>query len=567
MTGEERNHIISEDYIELILDYRNNPQYLEAFPGATVQVMNSMFAVVHLPVEQLNISRVGTFGYTAIPNVFGLLSEASVQASGIPELRRIPVLNLRGTGTLVAIIDTGIDYTNPVFILPDGTTKIRAIWDQTIQSADRYPLNTGFGTEYRSEEINRALASEHPLEVVPSTDDNGHGTMMAAVAAGNEVPTEGFYGVAPDAGLVVVKLRPAKQNLKNFFSIPEDVLCYQEDTIMWGVQYCFQLSKELGRPMVICIGLGSSQGAHEGRAPLAVMLNVLGDFPNIAFVTAAGNEGNSGRHYRGTIDPKIGFNTMELIVGEEDKGFSMEIWGDMPGIYSIDILSPSGEFIPRIAASLTLNRIISFIFEETIIYIYYQTVEAETGDQLILLRFRNAAPGTWRFNVYSQTDLTGGFHSWLPMGNMISRNTYFAQPDIYTTLLAPGAADVPITATAYNPIGGNLYAGASRGYTRNNMYKPDLAAPGVGYLAPNNHKEFINYTGTGVAAAHTTGIAAMLLEWGSVRGNLPGLNTIEIKKFLIRGARRSANLVYPNRDWGYGILDVFNAFNILRREE
>jgi subtilisin family serine protease len=566
MTEEERNRIISEDYTELILDYRNNPQYLEAFPGAMVQIINNMFAVVHLPVEQIEISRIGTFGYTAIPNVLGLVSEVSVQASRIPELRRIPALNLRGEGTLVAIIDTGIDYTNPVFLRPDGTTKITAIWDQTIQSVDRFPYNTNFGTEYRAEEINQALASANPLEVVPSTDDNGHGTMMAAVAAGNEVLDEGFAGVAPDAELVVVKLRPAKENLKNYLSIPEDVLCYQEDTIMWGIQYCFLLSRELGRPMVICIGLGTSQGAHEGRSPLAVMMNVLGDFPNIAFVTAAGNEGNTGRHYRGNIDPQIGYNTMELIVGEEDKGFSMEIWGDLPGIYSIDILSPSGEFIPRIAASLTLNRIISFIFEETIIYIYYQTVEAETGDQLIFLRFRNAAPGTWRFNVYSQSDLAGGFHSWLPMGDMISRNTYFAQPEIYTTLLSPGTVDVPITATAYNPIGGNLYAGASRGYTRNNMFKPDLAAPGVDYIAPNNHMEFVSYTGTGVAAAHTTGIAAMLMEWGTVRGNRPNLNTIEIKKFLIRGARRSANLVYPNRDWGYGILDIYNMFDILRQE-
>jgi len=566
MTEEERNQIISEEYFDLIVDYRNNPRFFEGFPGATIHIINTMFAVVHYSIEEVDFTRTGPLGYTSIPNIYGLASNISLQASGVSNVRQIPNLNLRGKGALIAIIDTGIDYTNPVFIRQDGTSKIRAIWDQTIPSVDGYPYDTGFGTEYRNEQINKALEAENPLDVVPSIDENGHGTMLAAIAAGNEVPRVGFSGVATDAELIIVKLKEAKQSMKKYFSVPEDVLCFQENSIMWGVQYCFLLARELNQPVVICLGIGSSQGSHEGRGPLTIMMNILSDMPNIVFVTAAGNEGNTGRHYRGVIDTTIGYDTMELVVGDRDPFFSMEIWGNTPGIYSIDILSPSGEYIPRIAASLTLNRIITFIFEETVIYIHYHTVESETGDQLILIRFNNAAPGTWRFKVYGQGDLSDGFHAWLPMGNMISSETYFVQPDIYTTLLSPGTADIPITVTAYNPSGNNLYINASRGYTRNNQIKPDFAAPGVNYIAPNQNQEFVSYSGTGVAAAHTAGVVAMLLEWGSVRGNIPRFDTIEIKKFLIRGAKRSPNLAYPNRDWGYGMLDIYNAFDILRRE-
>jgi subtilisin family serine protease len=242
----------------------------------------------------------------------------------------------------------------------------------------------------------------------------------------------------------------------------------------------------------------------------------------------------------------------------------MELWGDAPGIYSIDILSPSGEYIPRIMASLRVRREIAFIFEETLIYVEYHTVESGSGDQLILIRFRNISSGIWKLTVYGQGDLATGFHIWLPMGDMISRDTYFVQADIYTTLLEPGTASLPLTVTAYNPMNNSLYTNASRGYTRSNDIKPELAAPGVNYLAPDLNGGFINYTGTGVAAAHTTGILALILEWGVVLGNQPNINTVEMKNYLIRGARRSSNLSYPNRDWGYGILDVYNAYNVFR---
>ena len=154
---------------------------------------------------------------------------------------------------------------------------------------------------------------------------------------------------------------------------------------------------------------------------------------------------------------------------------------------------------------------------------------------------------------------------WLPMGDMITVDTYFIEPDIYTTVLSPGAAMVPITVTAYNPVTGTLFVNASRGYSRSNNIKPDLAAPGVNYIAPNLNGEYVTFTGTGVAAAHMAGIVALVLEWGIVKGNQPTLDTVEIKKILIRGAKRSKNLIYPNRDWGYGIVDIYNVYNVLRQ--
>ncbi len=552
-----------EEFVDLIVHYLYNPAILGRFENYDIHYLNPIFAVVHIPVSQINIKTVSTFGYAALPKLFGLTSELNLQASGVDRIRNIPKLNLRGDGTLIGIIDTGIDYTNPVFIKEDGTTKIAAIWDQTIE-ADLHPYHTPFGAEYRSSQINQALASDDPYSIVPSRDMNGHGTMMAAIAAGNDVPSENFSGVAPAAELIIVKLREAKSNLRNFFVVPEDITCYQENHIMWGILYCLLLSRDLVRPLVICLGLGSSQGSHDGRSAISRLVNIISDYPGVVVVSSVGNEGNRGRHYYGVIDPAIGYNAVELNVGEEDTGFSMELWGTSPGIYSIDILTPNGEYVTRIPPGLRVNREITFTFEHTVINIDYLLSESETGDQLILLRFRNVSSGTWSFNVYGQGDLPLSFNIWLPMGNMISDNTYFIQPNINTTILVPADADLPIAMTAYNPANKNLYGNSSRGYTRNNNVKPDLAAPGVGYLAPDLNQGFVPYSGTSTAAAHTAGIAALILEWSIVDGNQPGLDTLALKNYLIRGAVRNPILTYPNRDWGYGILDIYKSFNTLR---
>lgn len=563
MEGELRTPIESEDYADLIEFYLNNPKRLSQYVDAIIHYMNEAFAIVHVPVSQITDNAISTFGYSTIPKLYGLTSEESLEASDVSRLRSIHNFNLRGSGVLIGIIDTGIDYTNPVFIKPDGTTKIISIWDQTL-STGTAPARTEFGSEYNSEQINQAVASENPYEIVPSIDEIGHGTMLAGVAAGNEVPEEDFAGVAPESELIIVKVRQAKNYLRDFFGIPKDVPCYQENHIMWGLQYCSQVARNLNRPIVIITGMGTSQGAHKGYASLPTLISIIGDYPNTVIVLPVGNEGNRRRHFHGSITFPTGYSTVELNVGENEKGFSMELWGNAPESYTIDIISPGGEYIPKLQVSLQFSRKISFIFENTIIYIDYQLSQTPTGEPLILIRFRNASIGIWKFNVYSQNNISGNFDIWLPMGNMITNNTYFVLADNYITLLAPGTATVPIVITAYDIINNGLYLYASRGYNRDNVIKPELAAPGVNYVAPNQNKEFVPYTGSSVAAAHTTGIVALILEWGVVRGNEPGLDSIEVKNYLIRGSMKRPGLTYPNREWGYGIINIFKVFDILK---
>ncbi|RDU23708.1 S8 family peptidase [Anaerosacchariphilus polymeriproducens] len=563
MIPETGERIFNNDYVDLFIHFPRDLEYFERFTDATVQLLDLMTAVVRIPSTYLDNSTISKYGYSAVPILSGIVDQADLEASGITRLRNIPNLNLRGQGVLIGILDTGIDYTNPIFRYPDNTTKIAALWDQTIYG-ENYSTNTYYGTEYTREQINQALQSQNPYEIVPSRDEIGHGTMLAGIAAGNEVPEKGFSGVTPDAELVIVKLKPAKQNLKDFWKIPTDAVCYQSNDIAFALEYLEITANKLGRPMSICVALGSSQGPHDNSLILNYLLSLRSENLNFTITIAGGNEGNARRHYYSVIDPSIGYDTVELKVGNNEKGFSMELWGDSPGLFAMDITSPSGEYISRIIPRVNEYFKVSFIFDNTIILIDYQVVEAQSGDQLILLRFSDPAPGIWTFHIYGKGDLSLSFHIWLPMDGFISGDTFFLKSDPDTTLLSFANATEPITVTSYNTANDSLYLNVSKGYTRTGNIKPEIAAPGVNITSPNLDQGFSPVSGTSPAAAFISGVAAIILEWGIVNGNLPLIKTSDVKGLMIRGARRDPTLTYPNQDWGYGILNVYHIFESLR---
>jgi len=347
--------------------------------------------------------------------------------------------------------------------------------------------------------------------------------------------------------------------------VPEDTICYQENDIMFGIQYLVNVARQLGRPIAICIGLGTNQGSHDGSAPISDMILTLANRTGTAIIVAAGNESNAGHHYYGTVDPSQGFDQVELNVAEGESGFAMELWGSLPGTYSIDITSPNGEYVPRILPKLQERRQIDFILEKTVILVDYFIIETQTGDQLILIRFTDPSPGIWKINVYAGK-ISSDFHMWLPMRGFILENTVFSNPNPYTTVTTPGDALIIITATAYNHRDQTIYLNASRGFTRTNFVRPELASPGVNVYSPLLGNGFGDASGTSIAAALTTGVAAMLLEWGIVKDNYPSMDGMQLKKFLIRGVNRNENLIYPNREWGYGTLDINRTYESLQGE-
>jgi subtilisin family serine protease len=566
MDQECSNRIISEDYADFIIQSGSSLNDLRNQLDICYTPINDQYVVIYTPITGLPDRFIHLVGYYSYPKCFGLMDIPSLQQSGINRVRNVPTLNLLGQGVLIGLIDTGIEYTHEAFKNADGTSRVLSIWDQTIQNENARPPGLYYGTEYSQEQINEALRSPEPLSIVPSTDTNGHGTALAGIAAGNVNEENNFSGVAPGAEFVVVKLKEAKRFTREFWKIPEGPVCYQQNDILLGIRYLIEKAASVNRPISIIIGVGTSQGAHDDRGFLSNILSNQAALSGVCISVSAGNEGSSMHHYRGQIQQGSKYDTMELNVGPNETGFSMEIWGKAPNTFSIDISSPSGEYIARIPARLNENQVVRFIFERTIINIDYQIIESETGDQLILLRFTEPAEGIWRFRVYLSGDLSADFHTWLPITPFLGTGTYFIRPDPYTTITSPGNTTVPIVATAYNYTNETLFIDASRGFTRDNNISPTLAAPGVNLVAPALGNTYAPVTGTSIAAAHTAGVGALLLEWGVVRNRYSQMDSIDIRNILIRGTVKNPNFNYPNREWGYGILNLYNSFTSLSGE-
>lgn len=571
------NSVASEDFADFIAPYFTTPEEFIRSQGTDcIDFVNSTLAVVYVPLSTVTPSTYTSYTYSAVPKLYSLLDVTSMDAAGITPAGELPVLNNQGAGVIVGFVDTGINYTDSLFRNVDGSTRIIGIWDQTnnsdnsnnIENETAKPFSAFsalYGTQYTAEEINLALNSDNPASIVPTRDENGHGTFLASIAAGNRDERAGFSGAAPQASIAMVKLKPAKQYLRDFYLIQDGAEAYQENDIMMGVSYLYFLARKYSMPLVVCIPLGTNIGSHMGMSRLGQYLNQVSLSNGSAVITAAGNETGARHHFRAVMDASTDEVTAELRVGEREAGFSMELWAENMGVYTVGFISPTGEVAREISVPLRGENTVSFLLEQTQITVYTQIADVSAGSQFIFMRFETPMSGIWRILIRNSLDIRETFHLWLPVRGFITDETYFLRPDPDTIITDPGNARYPITVTAYDHTKNSIYIHASRGYSLSGRIKPDLAAPGVNILGASvSGRRLTRMSGTSVSAAHLAGAAAILLNWGVLNANYPYLNTPVLKSIFVRGAQRNPALTYPNREFGYGTLNLYEAFLHLR---
>ena len=563
--------ILSDNTIDLIVARDEMENAL--IEPVCIQPINEQYAIWYYDRSTLPPLSIERYSYSSIPKLFSIMDSTSLEVSGIIAMQNQPALSLKGQGIFIGIVDTGIDYTNDLFKNSDNTSRIFSIWDQseetnTIENMQNQDTpqkqNFLYGRIYEKSEINTALASENPYEIVPQRDEIGHGTFLASIAAGNEDSSNDFVGAAPNAELVVVKLKPAKSYLRDFFFAPSDVPIYQENDIMAAVAYLQSVAEQEGRPLAILIGLGSNQGSHVGAGPLSVYLSDIGAFRGRTIAIAAGNEGNARHHFFGQVASVLTPITVELNVEENVKGFCMELWSYAPELVRVVVQSPTGQRTQGTFPIQQDTQSTNFVFENTRLTINYRIAGRQSGDLLVFFRFSNPVKGIWTILVYPENAITGNFHIWLPVRSLNEPDVTFISPNPDTTITTPSTSFTPITVGGYDALTQAIYLQSGRGFDGKGRIKPDFCAPCVNVSGAGLRNNYVTLTGTSVAAAITAGASALVLEWGILRGNSPFMNSVEVKNFLIRGCERENNVNYPNTEWGYGKLNLYNAFEVLR---
>ena len=560
-----RELILSENAYDIITDYP-----LEGLlqDGSLCYVpVEGNYNIVYVDSPGLAQREVTLPDYQNVPKLYGLMQlppgqatfdPGNLIASGITQVQG-PPLNLTGRGVIFCVIDTGIDYTNAAFRDENGNSRILAIWDQTEQ-AGTPPSGFYYGSEYSREQINAAIRSENPYEIVPTRDELRHGSAMIGVAAGSNVRVgRQHLGAAPEADIVVVKLKQCKEYLRRLYLVPEDVPAYQENDIMLGVKYADSFAEIFARPVVICLGLGTNLGDHTGSSALSRYLDLVALKRSRAVVVTGGNEGNAAHHFEGQLQTQEPSQDVEVRVGENAVGFWLEFWGSLPDTINVSVRTPGGEMLQPVSLGLRQSITYSFVYEKSRVTVSGARVEASSGEQVLLFRISEPTEGIWTFRVQAVGRIFNGkFHAWLPITEFLNTQVYFLSPTPYVTLTEPSMASEILSVTTYNGENDSFYIESGRGFDRRGAVRPDLAAPGV-----NVSTIYGRSTGGSLSAAIAAGAAAQFMQWAIVDGNDIFVNGRQLKTFLIRGADRDAFLTYPNREWGYGRLNLEQSFRVL----
>ena len=438
---------------------------------------------------------------------------------------------LFGEGVFVAIIDSGIDYTNSAFIDENGNTRIYKLYDQVT------------GVVYDSKVINQAIGSNNPYELVNSRDLSGHGTHVAGIAAGNN-------GVAPKSKLLVVKMNTEREN-----SFPRTT------ELMEAIDFVVKEANKENKPVAINISFGNTYGSHDGTSLLSTYIDYVADRNRTVIAIGTGNEGDSGGHTGGYLTDTN--ENVELEISRYEKSLAVQIWKDYVDEFDIQVIAPSGERTQVISKE-------GYIYRETLgetdINILYGTPRPYSRFQEIYISLtpqnRYLDSGIWIINLIPKKVVNGRYDMWLPTRGSINKSTRFLKPDPDITLTIPSGTDKAISVGAYNSYNDTIASFSGRGFTREeNLVKPDIVAPGVNIVSASNTGGTNSMSGTSMATPFVTGSAALMMEWGIVRGNDRFLYGEKVKAYMIRGARKLPGLDrWPNQQAGWGALCLEKSF-------
>ncbi|RHR74499.1 peptidase S8 [Eubacterium sp. AF15-50] len=528
-----------EDVWELIVRYTGNLDKVREINGVDVRELSNGYAVLNVKKELIDeVANVEEIIYIEKPTalIFSLLR--GKQASCINEVQQTFANNenngLFGEGVIVGIADSGIDFTHEAFRNQDGTTRILNLWDQT---NDRV---------YNAEEINEALKSENPYESVNSVDYSGHGTHVAGIAAGNFAENKNDnLGIATKSSLVIVKMALAGER-----SFPRTT------QLMEAVDYMIKVAESYKMPLAMNLSFGNSYGSHDGTSLLSTYLDSMADGRRVSICVGAGNEGDSAGHAGGYVfEP----TDVEVQVSRFQKAFSIQLWKNFSDEFRVQIIAPSGFIID---VTEIYNRAHKYEIDETNVYVFYGTPKPYTQYQEIyfeLIPVSNyVKSGIWTIRLTPENIVTGRYDMWLPEGGIINENTSFLRPDPDITLTVPSTSSKVISVGAYNSSNDVMASFSGRGFTREtNQVKPDIVAPGVNISSASNTGGVSVRTGTSMATPFVCGSAALMMEWGIVRGNDPFLYGQKLKSYLIKGSRKLPGFTrWPNEQAGWGALCV-----------
>lgn len=331
---------------------------------------------------------------------------------------------------------------------------------------------------------------------------------------------------------------------------------------MRALKYVIEKAESLNTPVSINLSYGTNEGVNDGTSLFDTFIDDISLRWKTVVCAATGNEGSARHHKTGILQDNY-VEEIEFVISGGLNSLTFEIWKSYVDKFDVEIISPNNNSTGRISFK-AINQY--FQLGRTIVYIEFVDATPFSENECVLMALfpldQWLTAGIWTVRLHPVSIATGRYDARLPVTEVTGMDTYFLTPTTQNTATSPSTANSVISVGGYDGDTNRISYFSGRGAVPYNNI-PNLIAPAENIMAAISGGGYDALTGTSMAAPHVTGSAALLMQWGIVKGNDPFLYGQKIKACLKFGARKEPRLNYPNPEWGYGKLCLLDSLQYL----
>ncbi len=458
-------------------------------------------------------------------------------------------LRYKGKGVYIGVIAVeDVDYTSETLRMPDGSTRIACIWEQT---------SGGEGNYYFKEQINEALASITPEKFIPLPKEDSTSTMILGIAGGLS-EADRYRGIATEAEFIVSKIKAASPELQRIYGgMPSPYGIVFPDAIV-GIIRLIDFATQQQKPLVLCMPFNSNLDAHDGSLLLQEIVSLIARRPGVTVIVPVGEEADKRHHYGIEGEEEERLRTVTMLVERTGQNIVGSIFQRFSTVRTAYLYPPVG----IVGEPVDLKQMGVTQIGGATVYCMGEQVDFYNGAVRIAFRINNPQVGQWRIEGILETDISSKLDIWISQQELNEHIT-LSPSNSLMTIGSTAAIYHVMSVGGYDQDTMTVLRSSGRGYTWDNRISPLFVTHARGITAPCGRGGWASVTGTLPAASIMVGTVASLYSRFLEEKRVPFPNTVVMNNMILSALNQFEGVQYPNPSQGYGVFDIRSLRRLL----